>query len=84
MSSSTEQIQAHLDAITDELHHGKNSHEDPTLPENWERLARAERGEDLLQAPEPEIDARTLARADVEQKDMTLRNAEAVGGQAPI
>jgi len=86
-SSSTEDIQAHLDSIKDELLHGKNSHEDPTLPENWERLERGERGEgsdEPLQRVEPGLDVREMQGAESEQKDMKVRNAEAVGGQAPI
>jgi hypothetical protein len=83
MSSSAEQIQAHLDDITQELHHGKNSHEDPSLPENWERLERAERGESLEPA-EPEVDPRGVPGPEPVQRDMTMRNVEAVGGQAPL
>jgi len=86
-SSSAEDIQAHLDSIKDELLHGKNSHEDPALPENWERLERGERGQgsdEPLQRVEPGLDVRETQGAESEQKDMKIRNAEAVGGQAPI
>jgi hypothetical protein len=78
MSDSTADIQAHLNGITEELLHGKNSHEDPTLPENWERL---ERGGNT---PTPEDDIDLRETVDLTSHDARIRNAEAVGGQAPL
>jgi hypothetical protein len=78
MSTSTADIQAHLHGITHELLHGKNSHEDPALPENWERL---ERGGNTPVADD-QIDLRESV--DLTSTDARIRNAEAVGGQAPL
>lgn len=80
MSESTANIQAHLHDITDELLHGANSHEDPNLPENWERLERGGNTPEL----DSEVDRQATTRDDLAPQNMKIRSAEAVGGQAPL